>query len=543
MISSLLGYRYDEFTFSHILADKAQKNGDKTFLHFLPDGRKWSYAEVHEQSSRVANGFLAHGVGKGTHVAMLMDNSPEQLIVYFALGKIGAVVVPVNTAARGHFLSYYLNQSDSTALIVDQSLLEHALAMTDRDRIERIFVFDKEGDATLPEADRATLVDYRALEQGDPSAPEVEVAFSDLAAIMYTSGTTGPSKGNMFTQVHALTFAQGMGEAMGMGRGEVYHLVLPMFHAAAYNGGVLLMLLLDGTVALSDRLSVSSFWDEIRECKATRAMLLSVGGFLLAQPPSPRDRDHCLISAASAPMMANFAEFEERFGVRLTQAYGLTDYCVPLSQTTDTPAEKKLAMGRPVPGCEVRVVDDNDVDAPVGEPGEIVLRKDGLPFATSQGYYKMPEATVAAWRNMWFHTGDRAYRDADGYFYFVDRKKDAIRRRGENISTFEVETAIARHPSVADVAVYPVRADTREDDVGASVVFKRGLAISPEELIEHCRANMPYFMVPRYFDFRDTLPRTMTQKLRKVEMCEFVEANPGAVFDREKAGITITRNG
>jgi crotonobetaine/carnitine-CoA ligase len=302
------------------------------------------------------------------------------------------------------------------------------------------------------------------------------------------------------------------------------------------------MLLLDGTVALSDRLSVSGFWDEIREAKATRAMLLSVGGFLLAQPPSPDDRDHSLISAASAPMMANFGEFETRFGVILTQAYGLSDYCVPLSQGLDTPKEKKLAMGRPVEGVQVRIVDDNDADMPVGEPGEIVIRKDGLPFATAQGYYKMPDATLAAWRNMWFHTGDRAYRDADGYFYFVDRKKDAIRRRGENISTFEVEAAIARHPGVADVAVYPVKAETREDDVGASVVFKEGMAVTAEELIKYCRNNMPYFMVPRYLDFRESLPRTMTQKVRKVEMREYVEANLDQVFDRDKAGITITRD-
>ncbi len=544
MISSMNGYHYSDYTFAKILADKARKNGDKTFLHFLPDGRKWSYREIDEVSNQVANGFLANGVGKGTHIAMLMENSPEQLITYFALGKIGAVVIPINTAARGHFLSYYINQSDSTALVVDQSMLAHALALEDRDRLERIVIFNKDGAASPPATDPiASFTDYRELETFEPTAPGIEVAFNDMNSIMYTSGTTGPSKGNMFTQIHSLTFSLGMAPPLKMGSDEVYHLVLPMFHAAAYNGGVLLMLVLDGTVAFSDRLSVSGFWDEIRQSGATRTMLLSVGSFLIAQPPSANDREHNLRSAISAPMMANFAEFEERFGVPLTQGYGLTDHCCPLTAGLDTPPDKKFSMGLPIEGAQVRIVDENDADMPPGEAGEIVLRKDSLPFATSQGYYKMPDATVAAWRNQWFHTGDRGIKDADGYFFFVDRKKDAIRRRGENISTFEVETAIARHPAIADVAVYPVRAETREDDVGATIVFKSGMSITAVELVEHCRVNMPYFMVPRYYDFRDELPRTMTQKVRKVEMREFVEANPDKVFDREREGIRITRNG
>jgi crotonobetaine/carnitine-CoA ligase len=316
---------------------------------------------------------------------------------------------------------------------------------------------------------------------------------------------------------------------------------LPLFHAASYNHALLVMLLVEGSVALSRRLSMSHFWEEVRSSGATRTMLMSVGEFLLRQPPTADDRSHRLRTAIAVPMLADAQKFEDRFAVRLAQAYGLTDCCLPLSQSLSDPPGKRMSIGRPMPGCQVRLVDDFDRDVPVGAVGEIVIRKDDMPFAVAGGYYKMPEATLAVTRNLWFHTGDRGRMDEDGYFYFVDRKKDAIRRRGENISTFEVETLIGRHPAIAEVAAYPVRSDTSEDDVAVSIITRSDLAVSETELFEYCRQHMPHFMIPRYIDIRGELPRTSTHKVRKQELRAHVESNKSSVWDCERHGLTLRR--
>jgi len=533
-------YTPSDYTFSRVLADKARRNGDKTFLAFLPDGRTFSYRQIDLASNRIANGLRAAGIAKGAHVAMLMDNSPEQVLAYFALAKIGAVSVPINTAARGNFLEYYLVNSDSVALVVDQALLTHVLALEQRQCIKNIFVAAERGPADFPAHDSiATFTDFRTLEQGSEAPPDIAVKFSDTCSIMYTSGTTGPSKGNVFTQIHSLTFALPFVPVLKYDENDIYYLSMPLFHAAAYNGGLLLMLMVDGSAALTRRFSVSNFWSEVRGAKATVGMILSMGHFLWGQQPSDDDRNHRLRLLISAPMVANAADFEQRFGLKLTQGYGLSDYCCAFSQPLNTPESKRMSMGFPLGGIDVCLVDDDDNEVSIGEVGELCLRKNDMPYATAQGYYRMPQATLAATRNLWFHTGDRARRDADGYYYFVDRKKDAIRRRGENISTYEVETSIAKHRAVADVAVYPIKVSNGDDEVGASIVIRPGETLSERELFEYCSENMPHYMVPRFIHIRDELPRTLTNKPRKQEMRDDVEANIEKVWDSERAGVAV----
>ena len=542
MRKELLGYSYEQFTFGHILADKARRNGDKLFLHSLLDGRKFSYREIHQLSNRIANGLLAHGIGKGTHVAMLMENSPEQILTYFALGKIGALVVPINVAARGAFLHYYLDQSDSTALVVDARLLEFFLALPERAAIRNVFVASPFGsERSLPNDHEARIETFSQLYGGSAEVPDVEIAYSDPCAIMYTSGTTGPSKGNVFTQVHNLSFGLGQVGPLGYCSDDIYHVCMPLFHVGAYGGAVLTMLMVDGGIALTGRLSVSSFWQEVREANATCAMLLSVSGFLFNQPASPADRDHRLRMAIAAPVPNFMAEFEERFGIRLVQGYGLSDYGMCFSQRIDGPVEKRQSVGLPLEDVQARIVDDEDIDVPVGTVGEIVVRNEGLPFASAQGYYKMPDATLAARRNLWFHTGDRGWIDEDGYFYFADRKKDAIRRRGENISAYEVEQAIARLEAIADVAVYAVSDGNGDEDVGVAIVLKAGFQITELDVIQHCCANMPYYMVPRFVEFRAEMPRTMTQKIIKHVLRSNAEKDPLSLWDRERAGVKVAR--
>lgn len=540
-----LGYHYSQFTFGQILADKAERHGDKVFLQNLPDGRSLTYREIDEQSNQLANGLLAHGIRKGTHVAMFMENSPEQVLTYFALGKLGAVVVPINTAACGDFLAYYLNQSDCTVIIIDTALLGQFLAVRDRSAIHSAFVLGesvlKDGEPALPDDLTAKLRSFHELMSGPTTSPPVEVSYRDICAIMYTSGTTGPSKGNLFTQIHALTFGSCQVEPLQYSSQDIYHTCLPLFHAAAYGGALLTMLLVGGGIALTRRLSVSRFWDEVRRSGATRAQLLSVTGFIWNQPPNDNDRNHKLRMAISTPVPEYAEDFEERFGVRLLQGYGLSDFGLAISQAIDGPFEKRLSIGLPLSDIQVRIVDEDDVDLPTGEVGEIVLRKDGLPFAATQGYYKMPEATVTSRRNLWFHTGDRARMDEDGYFYFVDRAKDMVRRRGENISSLEVEAVLLKHPKVADAAVYAVATAAGDEDVCATIVLTAGTTVSEAELIEHCSANMPYYMVPRYLDFRADMPRTMTQKVQKNILREEANNGKNRLWDREKSNVVVKR--
>ena len=538
----MLGYECTEFTYSNILADKARRVGDKVFLTYLQDGRRFTYGEMDRLSNRLANGFLQRGIGKGAHVSMLMQNSPEQVLAYFALGKIGAVVVPINTAARGAMLEYYLVNSDSVALLVDREFLDEVLSLRCCGQVADTIVLSSESTAAAPERDGMRLHDFAELLGADSEPPAIDVSFSDVAALMYTSGTTGPSKGNIFSQIHSLNFATPLVGLLDYNSEDIYHIPLPLFHAASFNHALLVMLLVEGSVALSKRLSVSQFWTEVRLCRATRSMLMSVGEFLLRQPPTPQDREHRMRTAIAVPMLADFQVFEERFGTRLVQAYGLTDCCLPLSQSLSDPPAKRMSIGRPVPGCQVRLVDDFDRDVQVGAVGEIVVRKDDMPFAVAGGYYKMPEATLAVTRNLWFHTGDRARMDEDGYFYFVDRKKDAIRRRGENISTFEVETLVARHPALAEVAAYPVRSETVDDDVAISIIIAPGKSLCAAEVFEYCRQNLPHYMVPRFIDIRNELPRTSTHKVRKHELRAYVETNINAVWDCERNGLTLRRS-
>jgi len=539
---SIRGYDCTAFTYANILGDKASKVGDKVFLTYLHDNRRFSYADMDILSNRLANGLLARGIGKGAHVSMLMQNSPEQVLIYFALGKIGAVVIPINTAVRGDFLGYYLSNSDSIALILDQEFLDCFLSIERDARLVDVIVFSSDGPAVTPASDRTTSIhDFRDLQSADGSPPGIDVSFSDTAALMYTSGTTGPSKGNIFSQIHSLNFATPLIEALDYNSEDIYHIALPLFHVASFNHALLVMLIVEGSVALAKHLSVSQFWEEVNSSGATRSMLMSIGGFLLQQPPSPKERLHCLRTATAVPMMADAQKFEDRFGVRLTQAYGLTDCCLPLSQTLSDPPSKRFSIGRAMPGCRVRLVDDFDRDVPPGSAGEIVIRKDDMPFAVAGGYYKMPEATLAATRNLWFHTGDRGRQDEEGYFYFVDRKKDAIRRHGENISTFEVEALIARHPAVVDVAAYPVDSSAGEDDVAVSIVIDAAKTLTEKELFEYCRLHMPHYMVPRYIDIRAELPRTSTQKVQKRELRDYVEANAAAVWDCERHNLSARR--
>ncbi|MGZ5204635.1 MAG: ATP-dependent acyl-CoA ligase [Caldimonas sp.] len=525
-----------------LVAEKARLNGDRTFVRF--EDRSYSYRDMDVLSNRIANGLAGLGVGKGTHVAFMLDNKPEIILVYFALAKLGAVAAPLNTAAKGELLAYYLTQSDSELVIADAALVGRLAAVTDRaPKLRYIIALHEEqgervdiGDPGLPHSEFAALL------AASDAAPAAEVRFCDLHTLIYTSGTTGPSKGNMSTHAHALSCGFELAQTYGYRPDDVLYVCLPMFHGNAWLCSVLPAFVADASIAVSRRFSASTFWDEIRRYGATQFNSLgAMTNFIWSRPPGPADRDHKVRQVMVVPTPQHFYhEFEERFGIRFTSVYALTDCGMVTARGPNDPPEKWASGGKACEHVEIRIADDDDFEVPCGQTGEILVRTT-MPWLHAQGYYNMPEATARTVRNLWFHTGDRGYLDADGYVYFVDRKKDAIRRRGENISSFEVEQIILKHPAVLDVAAFPVASEHSEDEVMVSVVLREGAKATEAELTEHCRENMAYFMVPRFIEFVAELPKTMTEKVEKYKLRADAEKRLAALWDREKSGIVVKR--
>ena len=388
----------------------------------------------------------------------------------------------------------------------------------------------------------AKWADFETLVAGASDAPRgAEGKCSDLLMLAYTSGTTGPSKGSMLSHAAALTYGTSAAEVQGYRASDIFYVCLPLFHNNALLAATGAALVCGASVVLSRRFSVSRFWGEIRESRSTITNFLgAMSSFLWSTPASPDDANNDLRLVSMAPTPKYAAEFEKRFGLKAMNNYGLSDFGMATSFTAQDPSEKLGSIGKPRPGFRVKIVDEDDFELPAGEVGEIVLQSDD-PWRATNGYYKMPEATLAANRNQWFHTGDRGRCDADGYFWFADRKKDCIRRRGENISAFEVEQIIATHPGVANAAVFPVATQANDEEVCAVIVRRPGNAATEADVVAHCQKNMAYFMVPRYIQFRDELPTTVNQKVEKFRLRNELEADLSTAWDREAAGVVLSR--
>ena len=536
------GYNIRELTLGRVLAEKAARIGDKVFLTWMPDGRRWTYRSIDRESNALANGMLASGLASRAHVAILMENCPEQVLAFLALGKIGAVAVPINAAARGELLRYFIEQSDSSAIVIEARFLERLLALGPdlAARLRQVIVVADESGAAPPGAPW-NAIPLERVAAGSAEPPPVEVRFRDMAMIMYTSGTTGPSKGCVFSQVRTLLWGMSHSEALGYRASDLFYVCLPLFHVSALLGTLYQALTLEASVALQRRFSASGFWPDIRACGATvTGMQGSMPNILWGRPPSAHDRAHRLRVCQVSPCPEFALAFEERFGMRFVSGYGLTDYWSSHAFTLSDPPSKIGSAGRTRKGIEARVVDEDDFDVPVGEPGELILRNNN-PWEAGEGYYKMPEASLASLRNGWFHTGDKVRIDEEGYMWFVGRGKDTIRRRGENISAFEIESVVKKHPAVADAAAYALASPLGEEDVALAVVPRDGHALDEAELIRYCAENMAYFMVPRYVRRVEDLPRTLSHKVQKFRLREESERDHGGLWDREAAGIKIGR--
>src|SRR5271170_5697181 len=437
----------------------------KKLFAIFADGEQWTYVEMQANAIRTANALRALGVKQGERVLVWLPNCADCLRAWFGLNYLGAVFVPINTAYRGALLEHAIALSEARLMIAHADLCPRLHDINCKS-LREIVVIDGPPSAL----DGVTNHPQDAIESSDerPPALDRDIEPWDLQSIILTSGTTGPSKGVLSSYVHLYNMAAAAPFLSGDDR---YMINLPLFHS----GGVMpvtAMLIHGGSIAMVDSFSTEAFWPTVRNAGITTSILLGVmGGFLLKRPPSPDDKNHPLKTCTYVPLNETAPQFHARFGTDIYTHFNMTEISMPI--VTGANPTALGSTGRPRPGVDVRIVDENDCELPVDAVGELVVRT-ACPWATSHGYAANPAATAAAWRNGWFHTGDAFRRDAEGNYFFVDRVKDAIRRRGENISSFEVEAEILADPSVLEAAAVGVPSAFGEEEVLAVVVPKPG---------------------------------------------------------------------
>jgi crotonobetaine/carnitine-CoA ligase len=529
-----------ERTLAHVLRKAAAAFPDKDWL--ATDAGSATYGEMEILSNRLANGLGAEGIRRGQTVLVMMPDIVAFVALWAALCKTGAIEVPLNTAYRGDILVHVANDSRAETCIIDARFLERFEAVAERlPHVKRVFVH---GDATAaaPLLERGVeLLPFTCLLVADASPPAELPRHCDIGAVMYTSGTTGASKGVMIPHAQSFEYTRGCGGALALGPDDVYYTAgLPLFHIAGRWGVVYAAALVGATAAVPRQFSASSFWADVVRFGATATFLLgAMANFLQRQPPVPSDGKGPLRKVMMCPLLPDLDRFIARFNVRVCTAYGSTEVGAPIALPLGAAVSDNRLVGQVRTGqFEVAILDDNDEAVANGVVGEIAVRA-MEPWTLMAGYWNRPEATISAWRNLWLHSGDAGRSDEAGNIYFVDRLKDAIRRRGENISSMEVEDVIRQHPSVQECAVFPVPAEHGEEEVMAAIVVKPGLVLDPTELIGFLTPRMAYFMLPRYVDLLDDLPKTPTGKIQKYALRQRGAA--ATTWDRETAGLKIAR--
>ena len=514
----------------YLIDDMAKDRPDQVYAIF-EDGGSWTYAQLRKLVVAKASGLQKLGIKKGAHVAVWLPDGRDALISFFAVNYLGAVFVPFNTAYRGSILEHVLANSDATLLIAHGGLLDR-LEGIDTAGIKQIIIVGK-----TPANMSFETFEFNEITGAENDLDELERPIEpwDNQAIIYTSGTTGPSKGVLSSYLHLYTNAGP--ESWHFVTGDDRFLVnMPIFHIGGL-GIPFVMLARGGSIALLENFSTDTFWDFVRRTECTAIFLLGVmATFLMKQPAAENDKDNPVRLAFMVPLTEAAGPFHERFDIDVFTIFNMTEISSPI--VSEANPVKLGTCGKAREGVDVRLVDGNDCEVSVGDVGEMIVRTD-RPWAMNSGYYKNADATAQAWRNGWFHTGDAFRRDDDGFFYFVDRVKDAIRRRGENISSFEVESQVMLHPSVREAAVIGVPSEYSEDEVMAIIALVEGTTIDMTELSSFMANKLPYFMVPRYVRLLDALPKTPTNKVQKAQLRS--QGITADTWDREARGIKLKR--
>jgi len=514
-----------------MLDERWARHPDRRFALF-EDGTSWTYAQCRAEVRAAAAGLQRLGVRKGDRVLAWLPTGPPMLLTWFATNYLGAVFVPLNTAYRGDVLAHVVNAAGARIMIAHAALVSR-LDLVSLQHLQTVVAVAGTAGSERP---GLSLLDESTLHADEATLDDTtDVHHWDIQSIIYTSGTTGHSKGVLSPYLQLYTTAS---VVYGYLRdGEAILVNLPMFHVGG-TSAVYIALIRGGSIYLVDGFSTGKFWDQVRtgRCATTSGLIGVMAAFLAKEVPKPDDHDNPLRCITMFPVSEETAAFAKRFGFDYVTGFNMTEVSAPL--VTDLNTHAFGSCGRPRSGIEARVVDDYDIEVPRGTVGELILRSN-TPWTMNAGYNGQPEATVSAWRNGWFHTGDLFRQDESGNFYFVDRKKDAIRRRGENISSFEVENSVRQHPDVDEAVAIGVSSEIAEEEVMIVVTARPGRTIDPRELAEFLVPRMPYFMVPRYVRVVSEIPKTETNKVRKVVFrAEGVTAD---TWDRERAGMRLRR--
>lgn len=505
-------------------------------------GELFSYGAVDTLTTRLANALAALGVRPGETVVTMLDNNADAITSWLGINKLRAVSVPINTALRGEFLRHQIVDAGCSIMICEGHYLDRVRAIAaELPALKTILVRGAfAGGSTAGAVQLAPLDENRGNDDTPrPDKPQP----SDLACLIYTSGTTGPSKGCMLSYNFMCNLARLQLRAGPAAQEDITITPLPLFHMNAVCVGVLSNILVGARVAIVPRFSVSNFWPEVARSGATIASILGGMGAMLAQAPDNDAMKRCfgqIHTVRGNPFTEETKQiWRTRFGARQVggNGYGLTEACV----VTSLPAGEYAApgsSGKRIPDFDVRIVDDLDRELPPNTAGEVIVRP-LRPDIMFQGYWHRPEETLRLLRNCWFHTGDIGKFDDAGFFYFVDRKKDYLRRRGENISSFEMEAAFARHPDIAEVAVHAVPAAKGEDDVKVTAVLHPGASLTQEQLFRWSTDKVPYYALPRYIEFRESLPKNPQGRVLKYELRE--QGKTSATWDLEDTDIKVEK--
>ena len=518
-----------------LVDEHAARYGDRVLAIF--DDDTVTYAQAADRAGHLAAGLRDLGVSDGDRVAVMMTNRSEFLYAWFGILKLGAIEVPIHDAARGPGISHILNTTGAKVLIVEDGFVEHVRPyLGDSPSIEHVVVA---GDQPAPSNGGVPFHDLGDLLANPATVPTLAVPPHQPASILFTGGTTGPPKGVVLAHNHNINLGTSTAEVAGYTEDDVLLSVFPLFHANAKYMTTIAAMVVGAKVVINRRFSASRFWDQCRREGVTAfngmGEMLRI---LMKQPEAPGDTDNSVrvVIGAAAPREL-VEDFENRFGLVILDVYGLTETGPITFNRFDR--RRPGSMGVPVPWYDVKIFDENDVEVAVGEPGEICIRP-RRPSVMMMGYWGNDSATLKSMRNLWFHTGDHGHRDEDDFFFFRVRETDSIRRRGENISAWEVERVLALHPDLLESAVYGVPSPIGGQEVMAAIVRKPGSGVEPEQVLDFCQDKMAHFAVPRYIRFVDSLPKSHAQRILKHELkAQGVEAD--GVWDRETVGYQVHR--
>ena len=526
-------------TVTRVIAEAVADNPDKLFVDF--DQNRRSYAEFDRDSTSFAHGLRRLGVKRAEPVAALLDNTLDVALYWIGTVKLGAIVAALNNALKGEFLRNQLDICQARVLVAEADYVERLTVIIHQLPHLRYVVYRGEKPSVdLPSVELVPISElYRTSDEPlvDENKP------SDIAALIFTSGTTGPSKGCAISHNYVINQARQIIETDDRQPGEVAWSCLPFFHFNAVGCTFLTAAILRGAAYFALRFSLSGFWKDMERSGATAASLLGVMIPLVAQQADTQEMLRCrgqLRLVAGAPFPAEMQQiYRERFGVKRagSNCYGTTEACL-LTMVPYGVEPKPGTSGVRSRDFDVRIVDDADNEVPPGVAGEVIARP-LRPHVMFEGFYRQPEATMKIFRNLWYHSGDIGMFDEDGFFHFVDRKKDYLRRGGENISMFELERTFMQHPDVSEIAAHAVPSKLLEDDVKITLLLKTGSRLTERELCEWSLQRVPYYAVPRYIEFRSELPKTPTGKIEKFLLRE--QGCTPQTWDREASGMKIAK--